>query len=159
MKHGKSKPQLKTRLLKVISAREFRAQMAQWEREDQLFWTLRVIACWPDLTFTSRDGRRFGLFWDGESILLRLEAKHELITPKEQERLPKMAGFILELSGDGNEPMVYADMHGLACAWIELHQLHGTKLTQDELEWVWDFAEVEFSEEENESFEDSENDD
>src|SRR5690348_3166126 len=121
--------------MRIISVRELHEFHAKLDASDHLFQTLAVISNWPDYRFTTSDGREYGLFDDGESIEHRLDAKSEGLTPNERERLQKIAGFILELGDESNEPMIFADTDSLAGAWLALHQSHGIKLSDEEQGW------------------------
>jgi|SRR6185437_2090829 len=88
-----------------------------------------VIGQWPDLSFTTPDGRCLCLAEFGDSICHRLHAANTQLTPKQEKWLSAQAGVIVDSEGD---PLIFEDGDALRDAWFELHALFGIKPTPDD---------------------------
>lgn len=91
-----------------------------------------TIERWSDYSFTTDDGRTFGVFANGnsrsDSIELRFRAVDAPVSPRAVEQLGKTAGFILEV-GTTDPPLIFGDEEALRTAWLGLHQEHGVPLS------------------------------
>lgn len=107
--------------------------MSELEKDlgDVLYSDASCIERWSDFSFTTPEGRNWGLFLGGMSIKKRLEAASVLVNKHDNARLKKTAGMILEIGG---EPMIYGDNDALIAAWVALHELHGVPFTDEERE-------------------------
>lgn len=95
--------------------------------------TASAIAKWPDFSFDTGDGRRFLLFYDGNSIRHRLEAVEGGLRPEEITRLDSCWAIVHE-AGSTDQPMVfYSGCDEARDAWLELHRLHGEPLGEEEI--------------------------
>ena len=117
-----------------ITQEEFDLVMSECSRLKWLLEEAHAIKEWPDYQFSTEDGRRFGLFLDGDSILKRLDARSIMINWKDEEgiqRVRDLAGFILEIDGD-DPPFIFADWSDLLVAWSEVHAQFGVAPTKEE---------------------------
>lgn len=116
--------------VRVVKIADWYAEIDAQPLPHSLFGTLEeVTGKWPDLEFTTTDGRRFCLSSGGRSICLRIEARGCGLTRKQQKWLSKQEGVILDSEGD---PIVFADADALRDAWFELHELFGVALTSED---------------------------
>jgi len=111
---------------------------------------LHVIERWPNYAFTTTDNRAFGIFFDLESVLKRIEAaylgiswanKADLKQAKTTVEANEVAGFILEISGDdfssdAHPPFAFKEHTDLALEWWAHHKMYGAPLTDDEYNWL-----------------------
>lgn len=93
-----------------------------------------AIEKWPDYKFSTEDGRTFGLFLWGDSILKRLEAASISVNRRDREgvkRVHKLAGFIMEIGTD-HPPLIFDNIDCLYRAWAETHAAYGIEPTEEE---------------------------
>lgn len=117
-----------------ITQEEFDLVMSECSGLKWLLEEAHAIQEWPDYQLSTEDGRRFGLFLDGDSILKRLDARSVVINWKDEEGLQRvrdLAGFILEIGGD-DPPLIFADWSDLLVAWSEVHAQFGVAPTEEE---------------------------
>lgn len=110
-------------------AREERAEPIEFIRDEA-----HGIEKWPDHKFSTEDGRTFGMFLWGDSILKRIEATGRAINRKDKEgvrRIEHVAGFILEIGSD-DPPLIFDDFKHLCAAWAETHAVYGVEPTEEE---------------------------
>jgi hypothetical protein len=113
------------------------AQMVREERAEPIEFIrdeAHGIEKWPDHKFTVEDGRTFGLFLWGDSILKRIEATGRAINRRDKEgvkRVERIAGFILEIGSD-DPPLIFDDFKHLCAAWAETHAAYGVEPTEEE---------------------------
>lgn len=120
--------------IRLITQEEFDLEMSECSGLKWLLEEAHAIEMWSDCQFSTEDGRRFGLFLDGDSILKRLDARSIMINWKDEEgiqRVRDLAGFILEIDGD-DPPLIFANWSGLAVAWSEVHAQFGVAPTEEE---------------------------
>jgi hypothetical protein len=107
---------------------------------DLIYKEAHRIDKWPDHRFTTDEGRTFGLYQDGESILQRLHATPATINWVDTEgieRVKNIAGFIMEI-GTKDPPLVFQEDLDLGLAWIEHHRQYSVALTDEECEILED---------------------
>lgn len=102
---------------------------------DVIWHDAHTIERWSDYSFTTDDGRTFGVFANGNSlsnsIELRFRAVDALVAPHIVEQLGKVAGFILEV-GTTDPPLIFGDEEALRTAWLKLHEESNVLMNAEE---------------------------
>jgi len=124
--------------IRIVSAEEIAAENAAIDAEPMphsASWALEhTLGMWPDLSFTTPDGRRFCLGAGSDSVLLRIEAAGCGLTDKQSEWLADRHGFIVEIDTE-ESTVAFDDEDSLRAAWWQLHELFGVALTEADYEY------------------------
>lgn len=115
-------------------------EMKEWYRKISglglIYEEAHAIEEWADHRFTTDEGRTFGLYIGGESILGRLAVQNVCINRRDTEgieRVKSIAGFILEIGTD-DPPLVFQQDIHLGVAWAEHHIEYNVELMDKEYE-------------------------
>jgi hypothetical protein len=154
-------PLANLKFLKRMSPERYDQMLAESSGLKLIVDEASSISKWPDYKFSTPDGRTYGLFLHGDSILKRLDAASVLINWKDKkgiQQVKDIAGFILEMDGD-DPPLIFGEDIELAMAWEQHHVLHGVPITKEENDEYLDVILDGFDRFEINTDEDSEEDD
>jgi hypothetical protein len=125
---------LQFKTLKRVTREEYDQMLSESSGLKLIVEEASSITKWPDYKFSTADGRTYGLFLDGDSILKRIDATGVPINWKDKEGIQQakdIAGFILEIDGD-DPPLIFKENTELAMAWEQLHVFSNVPTTREE---------------------------